>query len=180
MVARQPSVIDRSASLIISRAERLAAVSGLPVEHALKLTARQPLLLELSPEQLMGQVNRLGEVLGADPKGVLQLLARLDNAGLRTAVSFAPYGVPDRLQDLVESLGLPGSSTDQLDLMTLMVREIGVVVWDDHSNGVVFGTIVEHQCCLGNNVSCREHVITQATCLYVYSSSISLLVPISR
>jgi hypothetical protein len=125
MVARQPSVIDRSAGLIISRAERLAAVSGLPVEHALKLTARQPLLLELSPEQLMGQVNRLGEVLGADPKGVLQLLARLDNPGLRTAVSFAPYLVPDRLQDLVESLALPGSSTEQLDVMWLMVRGRG-------------------------------------------------------
>jgi hypothetical protein len=121
MAARAPLVLDLPSSVLLARAEQLAGVTGFPTEQVVFLYARQPALLDYSPEQLTGAAGAISAILGCSQQGVVQLLARMDRPGLRSVLTMPPHLVPARLQELVDSLGLPESSTNRLDIMRLVV-----------------------------------------------------------
>jgi hypothetical protein len=122
MAARNPAVIAANPADLRRKAERLAAALGLPAEQGMFLASRQPGLLEYAPESVASDCARLGASLGASPRGVLQLLARVGGRELRMLLGASGGMLREQLIDVLESLGLPNSSTRGLDTLRMVAK----------------------------------------------------------
>jgi hypothetical protein len=128
MAARNPAVLSANPADLRRKAERLAAALGLPAEQGMFLAARQPALLEYSPSGIAADCARLGASLGAPPRGVLQLLSRVGSQELRLLLGASGGMLREQLIDVVESLGLPASSTRELDTLRMVAKCPGLLV----------------------------------------------------
>jgi hypothetical protein len=122
MAARNPAALSAGPGELRRRAERLAAALGLPAEQGMFLAARQPALLEYSPDAIAADCARLGASLGAAPRGVLQLLARVSARDLRSLLGASGGALREQLIDVLGSLGLPASSTRELDTLRMVAK----------------------------------------------------------
>jgi hypothetical protein len=128
MAARDPAVVAANPAELRRRAERLAAALGLPAEQGMFLAARQPAILEYSPSSVASDCARLGASLGATPAGVLQLLCRVGARELRLLLGASGGMLREQLIDVLEALGLPASSTRELDTLRMVAKCPGLLV----------------------------------------------------
>jgi hypothetical protein len=127
MAARSPAAAAADPLVLRRKAERLAAALGLPAEQGMFLAARQPALLEYAPESVAGDCARLAASLGASPPGVLQLLSRVGARELRALLGASGGMLREQLIDVLESLGLPASSTRDLDTLRMVAKNPGLL-----------------------------------------------------
>lgn len=127
MAAQNPGVVAANPAEIRRKAARLAAALGLPAEQGMFLAARQPALLEYAPDSVASDCARLGASLGASPRGVLQLLARVGTRELRMLLGASGGMLREQLIDVLEALGLPNSSTRELDTLRMVAKNPGLL-----------------------------------------------------
>lgn len=168
MASRQIAVLDTDADDIISKCEQLSMHVQLPVEQIVYLVARQPALLDHLPEQLRADCDRLASALGASPRGIFQLLSRLSSAELKSVLGLSHARVREQIEDIIESLGLPGDSTRRLDVWQMIARNPGG--WGSSS---MMMDLLAHECSSDTHAPLTLYMLKQAVLQFILQVFIS-------